>query len=331
MVKTRHKQHVLISINPFAGAASRRDEAFDLRAILCAAGLIAEINEDLGQTTENAIELHSQGKLRALVGIGGDGTIAELLNRTPLGLPLAMFPRGTENLLGKFVGLNQASVEKMATTIINGRSVALDAGRVTALTESPQNAQHSAPAEQTRSRLFALMAGFGFDADVVARVQAARSGHIRHLSYIKPILASLRNYKYPKLSISALESQDKAAKRIDARWLFVFNCPAYAGGLPISPHAKCSDGRLDYCTFSRGSTLMAIKYLTMVLAHVHAKHREVETGLAVRMRVESEEAVPIQIDGDPFGYTPAEIECLPGRMTLIVPRDFCSRMSQTAP
>jgi diacylglycerol kinase family enzyme len=37
--------------------------------------------------------------------------------------------------------------------------------------------------------------------------------------------------------------------------------------------------------------------------------------------VDSEEEVPYQLDGDPGGVLPLEIEALPGRLTLVVPAD----------
>jgi diacylglycerol kinase (ATP) len=39
-----------------------------------------------------------------------------------------------------------------------------------------------------------------------------------------------------------------------------------------------------------------------------------------RLRIESNETVPYQLDGDPGGVLPLEIEVLPGRLTMIVPR-----------
>jgi diacylglycerol kinase (ATP) len=37
------------------------------------------------------------------------------------------------------------------------------------------------------------------------------------------------------------------------------------------------------------------------------------------VRIESDVPVPYQLDGDPGGYLPLEIEVLPNRLTLIVP------------
>src|SRR5207247_4987552 len=113
-----------------------------------------------------------------------------------------------------------------------------------------------------RSRIFLLMATCGLDADVVYRVEQARRGHISHLSYIKPIVAAFRNYGYPPLRIhlrqkTEIGSPDREgrpqAPPVDeplvgeplvARWMFLFNLPCYARGLPFTPRACGQDGWL---------------------------------------------------------------------------------------
>ncbi|MDA7977787.1 MAG: hypothetical protein MPJ50_03325 [Pirellulales bacterium] len=326
MANLEERRHVVIAVNPFAGAVSQSGDISDLQALLKAAGLFPEVMTDLKEISARAIELHCTDKLRALVGVGGDGTMAELLNRTPPRLPLAMLPRGTENLMGKFLGQNKATAEKVAETLIHGRSVCLDVARITvtrgpASNGSSRGHDHADMSART-SRLFFLMAGFGFDADVVRRLQLARSGHIRHWSYLKPIVQSLRSYQYPEMQISCLDASGVEQTRVAARWFFIFNCPAYGGGLKISPQADCRDGLLDYCTFRGGSAAKGIKYLTMVLTGLHHRSADVTSGKAAQFRVETDGEVPIQIDGDPFGFAPAEIECCPQRMTILAPRDF---------
>src|SRR5690606_8990976 len=107
--------------------------------------------------------------------VGGDGTAAEIVNRTPLGTPIAVLPTGTENLLARYLGIGK-DVRQIADVIDAGRTAWLDAGRA-------------------GSRFFTLMASAGFDADVVDRLHADRSGHIRHSTYIKPIWRAIRNYQ----------------------------------------------------------------------------------------------------------------------------------------
>ena len=97
---------------------------------------------------------HCHGVLRALVAAGGDGTAAELANRTTPGVPLALFPIGTENLLARYLKIDQ-SAETLGRIICGGMVRRLDAG-------------------SAQGRLFLLMAGCGFDAQVVQRLHQHR-------------------------------------------------------------------------------------------------------------------------------------------------------------
>jgi diacylglycerol kinase family enzyme len=54
---------------------------------------------------------------------------------------------------------------------------------------------------------------------------------------------------------------------------------------------------------------------------IHERLPDVESVPARRIRIESDVPVPIQVDGDPAGWTPAEICVLPAALQVIVPDD----------
>ena len=251
-----------------------------------------------------ANDWHAQGRLRALVGVGGDGTAAELVNRTAAGVPITMLPSGTENLLARHFQLG-ASPESCAATIAAGRRLRLDAGLAS-------------------GRLFLLMAGCGMDADVVRRLHAQRTGHITHASYLEPILASLCDYQYPELQVQILDDgRDEVGEAplppLSARWLFAFNLPCYGGGLRIAPEADAADGRLDVCMFHGGGLWNGLRYAAAVLLGMREDLADCTIQRTRRLRITAAEEVPYQLDGDPGGILPVEIAALPGRLTLLVP------------
>src|SRR4029450_10193597 len=100
-------------------------------------------------------------KLRAVVAAGGDGTVSLIANRTPPGTPLAILPLGTENLLARYLEV-AADPQQLARLIAGGWCISLDAA-------------------QAGPRIFTLMAGCGFDAEVVRRLHRHRTGNIHHL------------------------------------------------------------------------------------------------------------------------------------------------------
>ena len=300
---------VIVSVNPKAGRrnSAARVDAF-VETLQKEFGFVVEVKTDLGEVAARANELHAVGELRALVGVGGDGTAAELTNRTAPGTPIALLPSGTANLLAKHIKYKTNPV-KMARIIGNGTVKSFDAATV-------------------NGRLFLAMVGCGFDAEVVDQVHTARmsnpkGAHINYFSYIKPILRSIAGYKFPKLKISVYNEAQAVEQEFIAAWAFVCNIPRYGWGVPLAPQAKPDDGLLDLCVFRGGSLCGGIR-LT-IAAQLGGMHRFLPGCSLIqgkRFHIETLEPdidVPFQFDGDPGGKLPIDIELQPGRLTLICP------------
>ncbi|MGO8690609.1 MAG: diacylglycerol/lipid kinase family protein [Thermoguttaceae bacterium] len=294
---------VVLCVNPKAGRASSQPRIDRLTELLAGSRYQVEVFADLDQAAACAGAWHAQGRLRALIGVGGDGTAAALVNRTPPGLPLGMLPAGTENLLARHFRLG-TSAESCARAVAAGRLLRVDAARAA-------------------GRIFLLMVGCGFDAAVVDRLHRQRTGHVRRRSYFKPIVAALRSYRYPELRVYLDEGTPRGggieSPPLTARWLFAFNLPCYGGGLRIAPQADGSDGLLDVCMFRRGNVWHGLRYLGAVLLGRHQALADCTIRRARRLRITAEDEVPYQLDGDPGGRLPVEIETLPGRLTLLAP------------
>jgi len=299
--------HVLISVNPKAGRRSSPGRVDRLVARLGRRGFHVRVSTDLAEVAAEANRLHAQGQLRALVGVGGDGTAAELANRTAPGVPITLLPAGTANLIAKHLRL-AATPEKLSETIAAGTLLQLDAGTA-------------------GGRLFLVMVSCGFDAEVVQRVHTHRQshgGHIGYRSYLKPILESIRSYEYPEIRIYCDQVSgdvpEDASSPVLARWAFAFNLPCYGWGLPLAPDAVGTDGLLDLCTFARGSLLHGLRYV--IAAQLGGRHRRLadcRMRRGRRFRMSCEQPVAYQLDGDPGGFLPVDVEVLPGRLTLVVP------------
>ncbi len=292
---------VLVSVNPKAGARSGQTIVEQVVDGLKGAGYRTEVFTDISGLAERATERFANGSLRAVVAAGGDGTVSLVVNRIPPEVPIMALPLGTENLLAKHLKI-AANPEQVFQTIRRGAFIRLDAG-------------------QANGHIFLLMVGCGFDADVVRRMHQQRGGHIHRLSYVKPIFQSIRSYEYPELRIYSDASSD-AEPQVKARWAFVVNVPRYAMGLEFAPDADGADGWLDVCTFKQGSLRKGLVYLAGVVMGRHQNWDDCVTLRAQRVRIESDSPVPYQLDGDPGGYLPLDIEVLPKRLTLLVPEEW---------
>lgn len=295
-------RRVLVGVNARAGYSDRRPIVAELARQLEMRGFRVGVCEDIGVLAESAREFLRAGELRTVVAAGGDGTVRLIAEHLPVGTPILALPLGTENLLARYLRLS-ADAGELAEIVAEGRLVRLDAG-------------------VAGGRLFTLMAGCGFDADVVRRLHEQRRGHIHHLSYAKPILDAVRTYDYPELRVycAPVGAEEIAAQPVEvsARWVFVINLPRYAGGLSFAPQASGTDGLLDVCTFKEGSLWHGLLYLGGVMLGQHEAMEDFQRIQTRHVRIEAASAASYQLDGDPGGELPVEISCEPGRLTFMV-------------
>ena len=177
---SRHADRVAILVNPKAGPTAAGPWADLLAQRLRQQGLQTELFTDLAEAAAQANGWHAEGRLRTLVAAGGDGTAAELVNRTAEGVPIALLPAGNSNLLARYFHLGK-DPEVLCRTIVEGVAARIDAGRA-------------------NDRIFLLMAGCGFDAEVVRRVHDRRTGHVGSHTYFKPLAEAIWSYEYPEIS-----------------------------------------------------------------------------------------------------------------------------------
>jgi diacylglycerol kinase family enzyme len=296
----RHADRVAILVNPKAGPKSAARPCADrLAERLRKQGFKTEMFTDLGEAAAQANRWHAEGCLRTLVGAGGDGTAAELANRTADGVPITLLPAGNSNLLARYFCLRREP-GFLCRTIVDGLAARIDAG-------------------MANGRIFLMMVGCGFDADVVRRVHERRTGHISLRTYFKHVVQAIYSYEYPEIRV--YWDEESGTPPLSARWMFVFNLPCYGGGFRIAPHSDGSDGLLDLCTLRRGRLWPGLWYAASVLLGRHQRMNDWTTRRVRRLRITSDGQVPYQLDGDPGGMLPLEVESLPGRLTLVVPKE----------
>ena len=303
---------VLLFVNRTAGSGRGRPVVDQLAAALAEKGYPTEIVSDFQTLRTQEAELLAAGQLRTVISAGGDGTFGAVLNATHPGTPLAVLPMGTENLLGRYLD-RDCSVPGVVRLIDEGVVVPLDAAKA-------------------GERLFSMMLSAGFDAEVVRRVHGQRRGNITRFAYAEPILRSLTGYRFPRMRASWVADSGEE-ESTEVSWAFVMNLPRYAMQLPLAPHASGTDGKLDLCLMEHGAITSGVWYLWHVLRRKHGLLDSVTTTQSPRLRLEAigDVEVPYQIDGDPGGVLPIEIEAVPARMQLVVDRAVAERLGFQPP
>ena len=295
-----------ITANAAAGRGQGRLRVARLVRELRRGGLRPRIAWTLDERAAVVAEAGADPRCRCLVAVGGDGTVAALVNERP-GVPITVLPAGTENLFARYFRLDRDPA-RLAATIAAGRSLRIDLGL--------------APA-----RRFALMAGFGFDADVVNRHHLARLGRAgvarptHRGMYVDPLLRASFGYRFPAITVR-VEDPGREETLVGTT-AFLFNLPSYALGLPFAPSARGDDGWLDLVVFRKPGAFQALHYLWLVVRGLHLDRPGVEHRKVRRASVVAAGRVPVQLDGDPGGYvepgTPWQAGVLPSAIDVLVP------------
>jgi diacylglycerol kinase family enzyme len=284
-------------MNSRAGSGAGHERVTSIVEALRSRNFQVHLITDLEILKSTAEEAQKAQDLRCVLAIGGDGTACAVRRSVPLDIPMVVVPMGTENLLGRY--LRQATDPGTLVELVeNGLVVELDLGRA-------------------NGEIFLLMISVGFDAEVIRGLHENRRGNISRASYFLPTLRALRSYRYPPIRIYWDEA---AAEPELCRWIFGFNLPLYALGLPIAPDAVGTDGLLDVCTFERGTMFSIARYLWHIVRGVHFNLPDAGLRQARRFRLEStgDSATAYQLDGDFAGVLPAEIEIFPKQLRLLV-------------
>ncbi len=247
-------QTVIISANPKSGSFSRHALVVELKGAVESLGYECEVHTDLQQMANRCQELFQSGKLRTVVAAGGDGTASKVASLIPHEVPLTLFPTGSENLLAKYYSL-AAKPEFCARSIQKLRTNSIDVMMV-------------------NGKLSLLMASIGFDAEVVRRVHQSRKSHVTKLTYWLAILGTLARYQWPVLSVSMYDEKDRLIEKVSSGWVFVFNVPRYAAGLPIMNDAIENDGALDIGVFDHGGIVRNMWYYWNVMRGKHPRIKQ---------------------------------------------------------
>lgn len=237
----------------------------------------------------------------AVVCAGGDGTVNEALNGLPEknAPPLAMIPLGTANVLAKELGLPRDPVG-LARVIARGEPRPWDLG-----------------VERSSGHKFALMASAGFDSFIVDRFLSNRKGPIRMSQYVEWGLYSLPSFRPAPIRVEV----DGLLVEPRASWVLVANCAAYGGPLRFARDARPDDGLFDVmiqrALKPRDAMRLMWSGLVQELSGDPYRMVDMRTVRGRRVVLSSDERIPLQMDGEPWGELPVEIELLPAAARML--------------
>ena len=168
-----------------------------------------------------------------LIVAGGDGTVRIAADAaTGAHVPLAIIPAGTGNLLARNLGIDVTSLRNAARTAFAGEEREIDLGELEI--EAPDG---------TRSKhAFAVMVGFGLDAEMIEKTDEELKKKVGWLAYIDAagrVISSL-----DKVRVHVRLDGGRTV-RSTVNTMVIGNCGTVTNGIILLPDAAVDDGMLD--------------------------------------------------------------------------------------
>jgi YegS/Rv2252/BmrU family lipid kinase len=219
-----------------------------------------------------------------IVAAGGDGTANQVANGLAgSNAALGLLPMGTVNVFAMELGLPLHNL-KLCWDIIQSANVRL--------VDLPS----------ANGKYFVQLAGVGLDAQVVKETSLASKRSFGPLSYLISA-AQIAARQPPKLFI---ESDNSLVD--EASFVLIGNGRLYGGPFPFFKRAVIDDGLLDVVVFKRLGYLEIIKYLQDVIFSSDIRAPEIGYLQTRRLRITSEQDVPLELDGELAGNCPVDFE-----------------------
>ena len=284
----------LILANPIAGGGRARALAPRLQDELRRLGASAELHftTSKGDARARAAAI-VPASVDAIVGVGGDGTLNEILNGlADPSLPLAVLPLGTANVLAKELRL-PADPPALARLLHTGTTLEAALG-------------------EANGRRFLLFCGVGVDGQMVEALERRRRGKGGLRSWVGPVGEVA--WRWPRTGLRV--TLDASRTLHDVTELLATRVRNYGGMFTMPGAIDIRDGELHAITCTSRRRLGYAWHALRAALGCLQPSASLGATTARTIRVEAERPVPYQIDGDLGGTTPVEIRCLHTRARL---------------
>ena len=244
-----------------------------------------------------------------LVVVGGDGTVNEVVNGLAgrKGPELAVIPRGTGRDFVRTYGISH-KLDEALRTARDGRTREIDLGR------ARFRSWRGEPAEW----YFANIASAGMSGAIAKRANETSKALGGKISYFWATFAVFARWRTSELTVT-VGAETRRARMHD---VVVANGRYFGGGMMICPEAEPDDGVFDVLLIGSLTKRDLLLTLPKTYRGKHLPHPKAELLRGATVEIEAPEPLPVELDGEQPGTTPAGFEIVPRALRLRVPQDM---------
>ena len=248
-----------------------------------------------------------------VLAAGGDGTINEVVNGlVGSSVKLAILPLGTANVFALETGIPSNPFEA-ATILLKGFSQPINLGHITF---------HEISGKGNGENYFLLMAGMGFDGEVLSQIKRKHITRWGKAAYYATGIKVL--FKHTSLPLSIKIDQKEP---IPGYSVIVGNGRYYGGKFKVTPHASLTENALDVCILRGKGPVGMLKTGLKVLQGTHPSGNDTFYCKAKTIAIDSPEVVYVQADGDFLGTVPVCLTVKEKALSVIVPQPASGQTS----
>jgi diacylglycerol kinase (ATP) len=294
-------------VNPASAGGSTGRRWPEIAHRCASLGLVGDVllSEEPGQLASLAREaVHADATL--VVVVGGDGSVNEVVNGVGdlQGFELAVLPHGTGWDFARSLGIPRR-LEDAVETALAGDVREIDLGRVDFRTWAGSEGR----------AYFANVASAGISGAIAKRANEASKALGGKISYYWATLAVFLSWQADELRVS-VDDEIRGGRMID---VLVTNGRYVAGGMMMCPEAEPDDGLFDVLLIGDVTKRDLAFVLPKTYRGNHLPHPRLELLRGRTVTVDADEPLPVEVDGEQPGTTPARFELVPRALRVRVP------------
>ena len=298
MYKENHKNNILLYYNPYSGSGifqhnldriieRCQEKGFQVVPVRAARGLV--IDEALARIDQNEYD--------RIIAAGGDGTMNLCVNamvKHDIRLPMGLLPSGTANDFAYYFEL-PTGVEALLDIALGDKTTKADVGKV-------------------NGRYFINVAALGAMVDVSQRTDPNLKNALGTMAYYLKALTELPQIHPMNVRLT---TPDKIYEE-QIYFMVVMNGESAGGFRKLSPNSSISDGKLDVVAFRK---MPLVEFGPLLFEVVNGRHPENKNVLYFQtdsLKIESDEDIDTDIDGEHGEKLPLEFGVIERRLDVFV-------------
>ncbi len=241
-----------------------------------------------------------------LVVVGGDGSVHEVVNGIAdrEDVEIAVIPRGTGWDFARSLGLPH-NVDKAIDVALHGRTRTIDLGRAT----------YRAWAGSESRSWFANVGSAGMSGAIAQRANDTSKALGGKASYLWATFAVFARWSNTEIEV-AVDGEKRRAQMHD---VIVANGPYLGGGMKLCPDAEPGDGAFDVLLIGDLTKWDLMLTLPKTFRGSHLPHPKAELLRGAHVTIDAPEPLPLELDGEQPGTTPAHFELVPRALRVRIP------------